>query len=121
MFVSTALIPYAVLVEFIFSSINLFSLSNSFGCINITSVINITKNKSTKYPGIVNNVIIIFLFLFFTKNITDSTTAITITTANILYPHNFIVDSINPAPVSFISSPIVKKLSVIMFCVLNIV
>ena len=46
---------------------------------------------------------------------------IIITNANIMYPHNFIVDSTKPAPVSSISPFNVKNLSVKIFCVLNIV
>ena len=61
------------------------------------------------------------MFLFFWKNITDEIIAPIITNANIIYPHNFIVDSTNPAPVNSISSFNVKNFSVTIFWVLNIV
>ena len=46
---------------------------------------------------------------------------ITITNAKIIYPHNFIVDSVIPAPLISILSSIVKIFPNIKFCVPSIV
>ena len=88
---------------------------------NIQSYPTITKNNTTKYAGIDISVYIIFLFLLFIKCLTDIATAITITNANIIYPHNCTVASTLPAPVNSVPLLNVKNFPVTIFCVFNIV
>ena len=51
-----------------------------------------------KYVGTTNRLFITFLVFPFLKNITAKIIDTTITIVNILYPHNLIVTSANPAP-----------------------
>ena len=78
-------------------------------------------NSKTKYAGITAKFFSTFVVFSFLKYFKALYANITITKANIIYPHNLIVDSVIPAPVISILSPIVNILPNIKFCVFKIV